>query len=1036
MPSLLAKIWRTVKKFLQQFLSSLDNPTTSDRKEAPKPYRPLSDEDYEYLWMQLLEGVANGWQPGRIQRFFETLGDRGHRDAWLAWLERYEAKLLASPSQDSVLARRLVKLGEHTQALPEQSSARRVGQTAARLGKVLLTPRTQPQQEIWEYDGPDAVTLNSEPVTPVSEREVPEEYVVEAEEKAVSEAAPALPPPPGAENDQQTLPEAEIPQLVVENAPDPEAWFNRGVQFYEAEDYEQAIRYWDKAIALKSDYYQAWSNRGLALKNLGAWTEALENYEKALEINSSYTKAWYNRGIALDVLRRYDDAITSFDRVLAQDGDDFRAWFHRGNTLQQCQRYEEAIASYDEALNRQGELERAWYERGNAFLHLNNPENAIASYDKAIALTAEDSEIWYSRGQALVIADKKEEAIASYDRALQLKPDAWHIWIGRSIAVKKSQNPDLLLTSLSPVAQKHPELNQRGETGEIASLEVGLHYLLPETHPEGWGRLHWRIGQIQYHQGWQNSQPFALWREATSRYQEALKAVIPATFPVLYLAILQDLVEVQIGLEESSLATQLHQRGLQQFHNFLVDPQRPETQKEQLQQQLTRFEDLSVPIQIQAGSLTDALETSSAAGMWTQLQNHLDPTTAVVYWHQSPAALTTFIILPDTAEPIVLHRPANVVAKVVLTPLVRAKIRACQGDSQQLNSYLLELLNLKGDRDTPLLSPPVDRCPPDLQRLHRFQEWQQAWQHLGVSSTEWRRKLPELLHQLGNILDITAILGELNEYSQKIPYLSLQNLILVPPPEMGQLPLAALFHLGLTPHADLDITISTLPHLQAVTWGENQAFNPQKALYLTDTDESELFQALKTPLDPIQQQIIENADAGMAALGTDNNIIYLENVQINSQGIAVGDRLLGTWQQLENFSFSGTPAIALDLAQIDDTATRLIALWLRQGAVCILYPHWRVESIARTLLLLEFYRQLSASNSPQNALKQAQTWLQTATYRELQQWCQAQDNDALDNYIQELANTPDKLESSQPPYANPYYWAGWQISSRLLSDPK
>lgn len=1019
--SFIAKIWQTVKKFLQQFFSSLDGASTSDSKEVPKPYRPLSDEDYEYLWTQLLEGVAYGWQPGRIQRFFETLGDRGHRDAWLAWLERYEAKILANPPQDRSLARRLMKLGEHTQALPEQSSARRVGQTAARLGKALMSPKTIPSQPIWEYDGPDEVAIAAES----EDYSQPEDAIAK---ESTSEAESQLPPAPVEEYVPETPPESDIPPLMVENAPDPEAWFNRGVQCYEQEAYQQAIQYWDRAIAIEPNYYQAWSNRGLALKNLGAWAEALESYEKALEIEPNYSKAWYNRGIALDVLRRYDDAISSFDRVLAQDGDDFRAWYNRGNSLQQCQRYEDAIASYDEALARQPELERAWYERGNAYRQLQNPESAVLSYDKAIALTAEDPEIWYSRGQALIENNKREEAIASFDRALQLKPDAWHIWLGRSAAVKQSLNPDLLLSSLSPVAQKHPELNQRGETGEIACLEVGLHYLLPDTHPEGWGRLHWRIGQIQYRQGLQNAHPFELWREATSRYQEALKTVIPATFPMLYLAILQDSIEVQIGLEESELATQLYQRGLQQFNNFLVDPKRSEAQKQQLQQQLASFERLHIPITIQAGSLTQALEEAAPPLTWTQLQACLDPTTAILYWHQSPATLTVFAILPETAEPLVLDRPPNVVVNVVLTPLVRSKIRGYQGDSQKLSQYLLDLLHLTGDNvDSPPITQPIDRCPPDLQRRDRFQDWQQSWEQLTQHPAEWRRKLPESLNQLVNIFNIRGILTELANYSRKIPYNSLQNLILVSNGEMIPLPIAALFNRVFVDNADLDLTLGYLPQLDLIS-GLIEGKAPQSFVFGSETEDSELLQALTAEFAEIQTIKPDNA---IATFPTQGDIIHLENTRIETDGLHWGDRSF-PWEQLENLSFSTQPAIVLDLASYrGSNLQRLETILLRQGATCILSNSWRVESFAQTLFLLEFYRQLKTQPSPQNALKHTQNWLQTATHQDLLNWCQTQDNEALKAYTDDLAAAPDKLESSQPPYANPYYWAGWRMSSRI-----
>jgi tetratricopeptide (TPR) repeat protein len=48
-----------------------------------------------------------------------------------------------------------------------------------------------------------------------------------------------------------------------------EAWYSRGVELGELEQYEEAIEYYDRAIELQPDYCEAWHGRGAALYNLG-----------------------------------------------------------------------------------------------------------------------------------------------------------------------------------------------------------------------------------------------------------------------------------------------------------------------------------------------------------------------------------------------------------------------------------------------------------------------------------------------------------------------------------------------------------------------------------------------------------------------------------------------------------------------------------------------------------------------------------------------------------------------------------------------
>ena len=68
----------------------------------------------------------------------------------------------------------------------------------------------------------------------------------------------------------------------------PEDYFNRGVELYQREEYELALKAFDKAIELKPDYASAWYNKACAYSRKGDKENALKHLSKAIEVDAKY----------------------------------------------------------------------------------------------------------------------------------------------------------------------------------------------------------------------------------------------------------------------------------------------------------------------------------------------------------------------------------------------------------------------------------------------------------------------------------------------------------------------------------------------------------------------------------------------------------------------------------------------------------------------------------------------------------------------------------------------------------------------------
>ncbi len=122
----------------------------------------LTDGDHEFLFNQLLEGVAHGWHQVRIAKFFEQLEERGESQKWIDWLKRFYKNFPDSPNPaQRKLGARMIRLGELIQSEPKLKA---IGAVSDEIGRKLFFGNIT--KLIWEYDGADVIS------TPAPESEV------------------------------------------------------------------------------------------------------------------------------------------------------------------------------------------------------------------------------------------------------------------------------------------------------------------------------------------------------------------------------------------------------------------------------------------------------------------------------------------------------------------------------------------------------------------------------------------------------------------------------------------------------------------------------------------------------------------------------------------------------------------------------------------------------------------------------------------------------------------------------------------------
>ncbi|MBD2435252.1 tetratricopeptide repeat protein [Nostoc sp. FACHB-110] len=872
---------------------------------------------------------------------------------------------------------------------------------------------------------------------------------------------------------------------AIELQPDAyDYWFNRGLTLFHLERFAEAVAAYDTAIDLKPDHYKAWYNRGGTLGELGLFAEAIASFNQAIEIHANYPEAWaskalallklgqigealaaydqalelqpqdpetwYYRGIALAVSEQYTEAIASYNQALELQPDYYEVWIDRGVVLFNLRQWSEAIASWDKALVHQPDFYLAWYNRGVALDNLGKREEAIASYEKAIAIKPDFHLAWYNQAVALFYLERYAEAIASYDNALQIKLDYWEAWIGRGTAIGHVTNVDtpLLLTNLAAL---NPNLKQGTYAGKLASYEQGLKHIRPDTHPEGWGRLHFAIGNTHYEQGKKHPASRQSWRKAVVAYNQALLTLSWEGFPQLHLEILQSLIKLLLSLGQTTQAQELQQRAFQLLEQLLSDQTLTDEGKKQLALKFAGLGQLAVDFWVESGDLVEAWELAeqekNACLQWLlfgwqdeiyspnyrAVQHLLNPNTAIIYWHISPAALHTFIIKDEAPSPILVFTPVQSLGNTAATPL----------------------------QELPL--------PEAARRLIAFEnwleDWSQAYHDYGEQAQDpqtksnhpWRSQMLQRLLNLQQILEISTITQELE---------GITNLILVPHRDLHRLPLHLLFNLS---DFETEITIPatkfTTTYLPSILTGLTLQFesiaqlSDQKLLSVespTTTGyvapkfaklESEVISQMFA-----QSQRIQEVDATKnmveTALAENYNIFHFTGQVINNfrdptkseLALAGEDKI--TLEEICQKNLSSYQLAILSACQLvhqnnQNIHTEYVSVvnsFLCATAPRVISTLWYVESTASALLIIEFYRRLQMNKTPATALTEATAWLQAVTAGELTKWYEDlikslhPDELRIRTYLATHLYRLSKIVPDKQPYNHPYYWAAFILT--------
>ena len=196
--------------------------------------------------------------------------------------------------------------------------------------------------------------------------------------------------------------------------------FYIGLTLQKDDEYEEAIKHYDKAIRSNPQFAEAYNNRGTAKDELGRHGEAIADYTGAIRIKPQFAESYYNRGTTKDELGRHEEAIADYTGAIRIKPQYAQAYYNRGNAKSKLDRHEEAIADYNEAIRLNLQYAQAYCNRGTAKNVLGRHEDALMDHNQAIRLNPQYADAHYNRGIANIAIGEYEKARTDLQRAFKL----------------------------------------------------------------------------------------------------------------------------------------------------------------------------------------------------------------------------------------------------------------------------------------------------------------------------------------------------------------------------------------------------------------------------------------------------------------------------------------------------------------------------------------------------------------------------------------------------------------------------------------
>ncbi len=292
-----------------------------------------------------------------------------------------------------------------------------------------------------------------------------------------------------------------------------------GVVLGDAGLYDQALPFFERALALGEPNSGVLFNYGVALRALNQLTGASRAFRHAAEASPGRADCWFNLGETEWRLGRENSAIDAYRKAAAITPDDPDIWFNLANALAETGEFIDAEAAYHAVIQlRPGDID-ACYNLASLLLDHRDLQRAAVNFRKVLAVAPDRVEARLKLGQCLqkqgrfndaagiltggvkddpsllsglanVYRDlgRFDDATEALDKALQMTPDNTEALGNRALLLHHQGHLNDAIDAYLTAIKTAPD-------HDLLHLNLAQTLLLAGKFEDGWAEFEWRLKQ-------------------------------------------------------------------------------------------------------------------------------------------------------------------------------------------------------------------------------------------------------------------------------------------------------------------------------------------------------------------------------------------------------------------------------------------------------------------------------------------------------------------------------------------------------------